>query len=156
MKYIVEYNLYDNLDNNEFKVIRWDFGDVDEESDYFKKHNKGDLDYFNVWVETPDGAEEKISVDYQLFLDHIKESIPNLKSYLSSIKFTDIKDVFDDLSSLGFDIDEQIQSWVDYNVTTDTIDATHSEHFDKSDLEEDDLEEDDLEEDDNEEGDLEY
>jgi hypothetical protein len=124
MRHILEFNQYDLGDNqHEYTVVRWEFGNPENEGEYFSRHNVGDVDYFDVWVETPEGEEEKISVNYEMFLDHMKESMPNLRSYLATANFDDMKIIFDDLQDLGFDIQDQIQSWVDYNVTQDTIDA---------------------------------
>jgi len=155
MRHILEFNDYLGFESPQFKVVRWDFGSPEDETEYFRKHSHGDVDHFNVWVETPDGDEEKISVDYQMFLEHMRESIPNLQSYLSTSNFTDMKVIFDDLSDLGFDLGEQIQSWVDYNVTQDTIDAMKSGEL-ESDDEDDDYDDEEFEDEFDDEGELEH
>ena len=136
MRYILEFNEYQEENNDmkssdKYKVVKWEHGTNDEETDDYDQDMDQDvddkMDFFDVWVEDESGEEHKIAVNYQMFIEFIQEEMPNLKSYLSNADFANIDEMLADLEELGIDMGEILQKWVDDNVTEETINVDSEE-----------------------------
>jgi hypothetical protein len=146
MRYILEFNEYQEENNDmkssdKYKVVKWEHGTNDEETDDYDHEDDMDqdmdqdvdldvddkMDFFDVWVEDESGEEHKIAVNYQMFIEFIQEEMPNLKSYLSNADFANIDEMLADLEELGIDMGEILQKWVDDNVTEETINVDNED-----------------------------
>lgn len=106
MRFIKEYNQYDK-----FTVLSYD--------DNFEDLEAVD---FEVVIEMPDGEEETIYVNYQIFLDFVKQTSPTFSDYILSHKELDsFEDIFSDLQELGFDFKDYLQKWVDININEENL-----------------------------------
>jgi hypothetical protein len=108
MKYIVEYNRYDK-----YIIVNYD--------DNFEDPNAVD---FEVTIQTPEGDEVTIDVNYQMFLEFIRQVSPQISSYIRNHEeLNSFENIFSDLQELGFDFKDYLQQWVDVNINPENLEA---------------------------------
>lgn len=124
MKHLYEYNQFNLPEADKYTVVRWEQATQEDEWMTNAPSDTEEIeepDFFNVWIEDENGETHQIHINYEMFVDFLQQEMPNIKTYLD--KFTTIDDMITNLQDLGFDFGEVLQSWVDYNVTKDTLDV---------------------------------